>query len=53
MVVPLDMATQPTDLLEWPQFHNGVAAGLRLVPPLDLGKAHPRDSLSALLCSAL
>ncbi|XP_046858377.1 anaphase-promoting complex subunit 1-like isoform X2 [Xenia sp. Carnegie-2017] len=31
-VVSLDHIDVPTDMMVWPAFHNGVAAGLRIVP---------------------
>jgi hypothetical protein len=31
-IVVLDLSTAPADLTLWPEFHNGVAAGLRLNP---------------------
>ena len=35
--VELDLSNLPSDLLYWPDFHNGAAAALRLAPPACVG----------------
>ncbi len=31
-MISLDHVDVPNDMLVWPAFHNGVAAGLRIIP---------------------
>ena len=31
-MISLDHVDAPNDMLVWPAFHNGVAAGLRIIP---------------------
>ncbi|KAI8874873.1 hypothetical protein K501DRAFT_234486 [Backusella circina FSU 941] len=38
-LVELDEASVTEDMLEWPQFHNGVAAGLRILPNSDINES--------------
>jgi len=35
--ITLDLSARPPELFEWAQFHNGVAAGLRLIAAADQG----------------
>lgn len=50
-MIPLDLNKVSTELLVWPEFHNGVAAGLRLTPadldtitPAWISYNRPKDS---------
>ena len=33
--VVLEQSDYPTDMIVWPEFHNGVAAGLKIGPGAD------------------
>ncbi|XXQ32085.1 Anaphase-promoting complex subfamily unit 1 C-terminal domain containing protein [Plasmodiophora brassicae] len=39
LTVELDLATYPESWLRWPEFHNGVAAGLRVVQQQSIDRA--------------
>jgi hypothetical protein len=38
-LVELEETSVTDDLLEWPQFHNGVTAGLRIIPNSDINES--------------